>query len=306
MTQKKLKGLIFDIQRYCVHDGPGIRTTVFFKGCPLSCLWCSNPESQSSQVELAYFSSKCQQCGTCEACCPNNAIEMTSDGICITRQLCDMCGICVEKCNNSALRIVGQHLTVKEVLDEVLKDVPFYRKTNGGVTFSGGSPTMQHEFLLNLIKDCKKHGLHTALETEGFFDWKKVKEIFNYLDLVLYDIKVMQAEEYKNCTGVCIDTSLANLQKINDITDSEIIIRLPLIPGYTFLDSNKAQVMQILCKAKRVRQIHLLPFHQFGEEKYSRMGRAYQMRNVPELNEETIRPWQEYFENLGYIVRIGG
>ena len=300
------KALISDIQRYCLHDGPGIRTTVFFKGCPLSCLWCSNPETQCMQPELSYFRSKCTNCSTCVSCCPVNAISKVEDGIEINRKICNLCGICSENCLGNALKIIGKWMTVEEVVHELVKDVPFYRRTNGGVTVSGGSPTMQSEFLLQLLKKCKNLGLHTAMETEGCFVWDSVKDIFNYLDLILFDLKIINADAHKKYTGKSNELTLANVKMIDGFTDCELIIRVPLIPEYTFYESNMLDIADVMSGLNRVKEINLLPFHQFGEAKYQRMDVPYKLDKQATMEEKEVKPWVDYFENMGYKVKIGG
>jgi len=212
MTQSSkkegLQGTVFDIQRYSIHDGPGIRTTVFVKGCPLRCKWCSNPESQNSYPEVLFSKAKCDGCGKCVEVCPLGAIILDGDGIHIDRAKCDRCMKCLDVCYPHAIRCAGERKSVEEVIEEVSKDELFYRNSGGGVTISGGEPLFQPQFTLALLKECKERQLHTALDTCGFANWKEMEGILDYTDLVLFDIKHLDPEMHLMGTGLEMSLSL--------------------------------------------------------------------------------------------------
>jgi len=192
---------VFDIQRYSVHDGPGIRTLVFFKGCPLRCRWCQNPESMDRRQEIAFFANKCIGCGECANVCPQGAIVFEDDRR-INRELCDRCGECAKVCYAEALTIIGKQYDVRSLLDIVERDRPFYEQSGGGVTVSGGEPTVQYEFLLEFLRAAKEAGLNTVIETCGAFAWDKFEKLLPYLDIVYFDLKIADEEEHRRLTGV--------------------------------------------------------------------------------------------------------
>ena len=208
-------GTIFDIKRFAVHDGPGIRTTVFFKGCPLRCLWCHNPESMKIGRQVVFFENKCIGCGECYKRCPNGALKATPQGRMYDRDKCTLCGTCVEYCYAEATVMEGKVVSVEEVIEEVKKDMPFYENSNGGVTLSGGEPTMQSEFCLAVLQESKKAGMHTTLDTSGQVKWETFQRILEYVDLVLYDMKHMDPLKHKEYTGLSNENILSNLKKLD-------------------------------------------------------------------------------------------
>ncbi|MGC8890897.1 MAG: glycyl-radical enzyme activating protein [bacterium] len=259
-------GIIFDIQRFSLHDGPGIRTTVFFKGCPLRCLWCHNPESISPKIELAFYSHKCIGCNSCVLVCPTGALQNDNlEGKRYDEKLCQFCFKCVDACPTRALVLQGKIYDLEEVLDEVIKDIPFY-KQSGGVTLSGGEPTFQFDFCLDLLKSCKENGISTALDTSGFVSWDKLKDLLPFVDIFLYDIKHMNLEEHKKLTGVPNEIILENLYRL-DRAEKWIEIRVPIIPGYNDSRENIVAVANFIAKLKSVRRVKLLPYHKLGLSK---------------------------------------
>jgi pyruvate formate lyase activating enzyme len=224
-------GLVFNIQKFSVHDGPGIRTTVFMKGCPLHCLWCSNPESQDFSPELLVRDINCKGCGACVKACTRGAITITKkDGRKIDRRKCDQCLLCVESCLYNSLHRCGKYMTVKEVVDEVIQDRLFYKNSGGGVTISGGESLAQSRFAGAVLAECKKEGLHTVLETSGYASWKEMEAVLRFVDLTLFDIKQLDSDEHKRTTGVKNKIILENLRKAAMI--SNIWLRIPLIAGF--------------------------------------------------------------------------
>ena len=224
------KGLIYNIQRYSIHDGPGIRTTVFFKGCPLRCFWCQNPESQITQPEVLLFRDRCTRCGQCVAVCTSGAASLSEETSTINRSKCIGCGKCVEACLNEARKLVGKYVTLGEVMKEVLSDRAFYKNSGGGVTLSGGEPTYQPNFALAILKSCKEVGLHTVLDTCGYVSWSTMERLLEYVDLVYYDIKCIDAEKHAAVTGLRNDIILDNAKKVAKF--KPMSVRVPLVPGF--------------------------------------------------------------------------
>ena len=287
VESEELKGRIFDIQRFSVQDGPGIRTTVFFKGCPLACLWCSNPESQRKSPEILYRENLCSQCHRCIDVCPYNAILVRDDGFVATdRRLCTGCGTCEEACLNEARKITGKEYTVDEVMEIVVKDMDYYRNSGGGVTASGGEACGQPAFLSAFLERCQKRGLHTTLDSCGFVSSETLAAILEHVDLVLYDIKAIDPELHERLTGVSNELILKNAKLIAD-KGVPMIIRVPLIPQCN------ATVENIQATAKFAHElgdieVNLLPYHKFGSGKYDALDMEYPLEGVETLETEFI------------------
>ena len=263
------KAMIFDIQRNSFVDGPGIRTTVFFKGCNLRCKWCHNPESQSFEKQMMFYKDKCTGCGKCREVCPNHL------------QSCDFCGKCELYCPAEARKICGREYTPAEVLAEVIKDKAFYDNSGGGVTFSGGECMLQLDFLCEILKKCKSEGIHTAVDTAGNVPWKSFEKILPFTDLFLYDIKAFGAELHRKGTGVSNELILENLKNLSGRAD--IIVRIPVIGGYNDNDEEIRQIADFLKQIKIIKA-ELLPYHAMGEHKYTALGRNPESFNVPNKN----------------------
>lgn len=300
----KTHGLIFDIQKFSVHDGPGIRTIVFLKGCPLECVWCSNPESQKFPREIMFNASKCIDCGTCIDVCPQNAIKEDNKRYRIDAKLCDLCGSCCEECPTQALKWSGQRLGVSEVLVEIEKDREFYESSGGGVTFSGGEPLGQLEFLKELLMACNKRGIHTAVETCGFTKWEHLETIISHTDLFLYDLKHQDSIVHEKMTGYDNRLILENLEKLSN-TDANTIIRVPIVPGFNDSDKNLIETAKFL-KKLHLKKIHLLPYHNYGESKYNMLGKDYSLKDLNALSEKDLKAIKQLFEKHGLTVNIGG
>ena len=262
-----MKGLIFDIQRGSYVDGPGIRTTVFFKGCNLKCAWCHNPESQCSYPQLMYYKDKCNDCGICRSVCesPNN---------------CILCGKCTLYCPNDARKICGKEYTVGDVISEICKDISYYRNSGGGVTFSGGECMLQINFLTELLKECKKNGINTAVDTAGNVPYAYFETILPYTDIFLYDIKCMDTEPHKKYTGTDNALILENLKKILK-TDKKVIIRIPIICGINDNENEMTKIKNFLNENGKAEKIELLPYHSFGENKYYALNMNYKKFITP-------------------------
>lgn len=281
-----MKGLVFNIQRYSIHDGPGIRTVVFLKGCPLSCLWCCNPESQSFAPELEYRFSLCQHCGRCIAACPEKAIHSDPWAPAeekINRSLCTLCGECVAVCPSGALKLIGQWMSVEEVLAEVGRDASYYRRSGGGVTLSGGEPLAQPDFTLELLRACYDRNIHTAVETSGAVSWRLYERILPFTDVFLYDIKHMDSEAHRRLTGAPNERILENARRLAS-AGAQMILRLPLIPGLN-TDEDNLRAAARLAAELQVVEVHLMPFHQLGKDKYRQLGRVYTLETLTDLRQ---------------------
>lgn len=266
---------IFNIQRFSTHDGPGTRTTVFFKGCPLNCLWCANPESQKFTPELEIIPKNCIGCGECLKQCPNNALYFDETGINVHRELCSACGKCAAECYSKTLKFVGETKTVDEVVTEILKDEVFYRHSGGGVTFSGGEPLSLGGFVLDVIKECKKYNdINTCIETCAYGDTETFIQLAKELDLMFIDIKHMDPEEHKKYTGVSNELILHNIRSIQPYAKN-IILRTPMIAGINDTEENIKATAEFAAELEAVSSWEILPFHNLGEHKYEAIGKDY-------------------------------
>ena len=299
----KPKGFVFNIMRFCVHDGPGIRTTVFFKGCPLDCWWCHNPESRSSSPEMMYSSDRCMRCGSCVEACPNHAIAW-NDAPVWDRALCRLCGDCVEACPTGARQIVGRWMTVEEVLEEVKRDTAFFDESDGGVTLSGGEPLMQPEFVESLLRACRANGIHTAIETCGVTARNTLLRISELTDLFLFDLKLMDPAKHREYTGAANDFILANLQALVK-KGAATIVRIPLIPGVNDDCENIDSAVEFLSSIG-IHRVDLLPYHEIGIEKYKRLGVEYRLRGLKPPTPAQMEQISERFKKGGFAVREGG
>ncbi len=283
-------GLVFDLKKFAIHDGPGIRTTVFLKGCPLHCLWCHNPESQSREPEISFVPSKCIGCGWCFRSCPAHCHVMRDGKHVFDRTNCVRCGICVRECYAQALELVGKPMTVEEVLTEVLKDRPFYEHSGGGMTISGGEPMAQYDFTRELLERAKQEGLHNCLDTSGFALWRQYEKLLPSVDIFLYDLKATDPARHMELTGVPLEPILRNLEAL-DAAGAETILRCPLVPGVNDDDAHLLAVAAIAEKLRHVREITLHPYHPLGESKLERMGYQAKWQGGVFAPEETVRHW---------------
>lgn len=275
-----MAGKVFSIERYAVHDGDGIRTIVYLKGCPLRCLWCANPEGQEERSQLFFFPDRCIGCGRCVDVCSFGAAHRDENGrIEHDPSRCRGCGNCVDICNTVARQLFGRSMEVDEVVAEVLKDRPFYRRSSGGVTVSGGEPSMQPEFTAELLRECRVNGIHTAIETCGYTSWGNLATIADHLDLVLYDIKHMDLEEHLRLTGVPNGLILENLLRLS-ARGLPIIVRVPVIPGYNDSPHNLETLATFLEKLPSLGGVNLLPYHNYGSGKYAWCGREYLLADL--------------------------
>ncbi len=295
-------GWIFDIQRFSVHDGPGIRTTIFFKGCPLSCRWCSNPESQMSKPQVLYFKQLCKACGECIEACPQNALKAENDGLCIDRESCTGCGACARACLYGARTLSGRQVTVEELSESVRNDWRYYMQTGGGVTCGGGEPLMQPEFLHALLSRLHDGlGYHTCLDTSGFAPWKVLERMLPHLDLVLLDIKHMDSSAHKRITGVSNEAILNNAGELARLS-FPVLVRVPLITGENDDEASLHRLGKFL-QENGLLNVEIMPYHTYGLNKYHALGIEYPLPERPKPDFEGCR---NILESYGLNVQGSG
>ncbi|MFW6040431.1 MAG: glycyl-radical enzyme activating protein [Thermoplasmatota archaeon] len=299
-----VKGEIFDIKHFAVHDGPGIRTTVFFKGCPMECWWCHNPEGISMDNEIFFYESKCIGCVKCTDVCPKSVIVRKDDIIQLNREGCTFCGRCSEICPTNALKIVGKEVTVDDVMEEILKSRIYYETSGGGITFSGGEPLMQPDFLKDLLTECKKEGIKCALDTSGFIPTDEMERLIDNIDLFLYDIKLLDDQKHKKYTGVSNRLVLDNLKTISE-AGKEIIIRYPVIPGINDSEEDIDRLISLVSSLKNLKELDLLPYHNVCE-KYKRLGKKYRLSEAEAPSNKKMKQIKKRLEVEGLKVKIGG
>lgn len=298
MRRDELTGTVFNIQHYCIHDGPGIRTGVFVKGCPLRCLWCANPESQSTHPQIFWEEHKCTRCQACVAACPRKALSFSENKICIDLAMCDGCGQCAQICPSGARTIAGKTMTCSQVMEEVLEDRLFYG-ADGGITVSGGEPTMQPDFTRALLAASKEAGITTAIETCGYTSQETLAAIAPLCDTFLYDVKAVNPQKHRACTLRYNQPILANLSMLAaSFPQCDIWIRTPIIPGYNDSEEDMERLRDLAASVPTCSQVHLLPYHNLGEGKREQLG-------DPAAFTAEI-PSAEHMERLRDIIRESG
>ena len=280
-----MKGNIFDIQRFSVHDGPGIRTIVFFKGCPLRCLWCHNPESQKVKPSVALYSDKCRLCTECAGKCDKSAHVFDGGKHTVDRTACTECGTCISSCPFGALEIFGREAEVSEIMDEVARDMAFYKNSGGGLTVSGGEPLMQGEFLIELLKAAKEKGITTAMETSGFAKPDLIRRVAPLTDLFLFDIKETNDERHKELTGVPFTPIYENLKILNSL-GAKVVLRCPLVPDMNTSDEHISGIACIASELDCVTEVNVMAYHTLGNGKYDALGYENKMAGKPPMSEE--------------------
>ncbi|MFN2141613.1 MAG: glycyl-radical enzyme activating protein [Candidatus Promineifilaceae bacterium] len=298
-------GVIFDIKRFSIHDGPGIRTTVFLKGCPLRCAWCHNPESQRPEPQIMLRPSRCILCGACVDECPEEAISWNGVGPVTDRALCVACGVCTDFCAGEARELVGREMGVAEVLGEIQRDLAFFDESGGGVTFSGGDPLFQADFLLALLRGCKALELHTAVDTSGAAAWETLERIRPFVDLFLYDIKLIDDGRHREATGSSNRAILDNLRRLSEAGET-IQLRLAIIPGINDDEENLRRTAEFAAAMRHIRGISILPFHNTAQDKYGSLGLEYRLAGVQAPSEERMAEIGRLLAGYGLDVSVGG
>jgi pyruvate formate lyase activating enzyme len=298
------KGLVTDVQRFSVHDGPGIRTLIFLKGCPLACPWCSNPETKSLENELVHADFKCIDCGNCVGECPEHAIKTPGKSF-VDGERCTLCLACVTACPTGAMSLAGKEMTAPDILAIVEKDRLFYENSGGGVTFSGGEPFVQHQFLGEALVLLKNENFHTAVETTGCVEWSVIDRLRGFVDLFLYDLKVYRETHHLALTGTGNARILDNLKKLSN-AGAQITIRVPIVPGLTDSNGNLIEIAQYVASCSKVRTVHLLPFHNMGKKKYGQLGKEYTLGDAAPPSRERMEELKEIFASRGFECMIGG
>jgi len=302
----RVTGTVFNIQRFAVHDGPGVRTTVFLKGCPLSCWWCHNPESRAARPEVQIVADRCIQCGSCLEVCQHDAVVRLADGTYSVDPLhCARCGECTEACPTNGRKIVGQERGVNEVLEEVLKDKVFYEESSGGVTFSGGEPMAQRDFLLALLAESRARGLHTCVDTSGMASESTLERVAELTDLFLWDLKLIDDNRHRVFTGVGNRAILSNLMRLAR-RGAEVWIRVPFIPGINDDRDNLDALASLVAGLHRDYPVFLLPYHRIAQDKYGRLGHAYPLAGLEPPGEEQLEAAAARLRRAGLRVNIGG
>jgi pyruvate formate lyase activating enzyme len=296
------RGLVFDIQRFSVHNGPGIRTTVFMKGCPLTCLWCSNPESLDFFPNLLARDVGCRCCGACVDVCPRGSITVAEGGRTIDWAGCNHCLECVESCIYGSLTACGEYMDVNEVVAEVIRDRDFYETSGGGVTVSGGEALVQDDFVLSVLREFKEEGLHTALDTTGYATWEKLEKLLPFVDLVLFDVKHLDPAEHKRATGVGNRVILENLERVAE--SRAVWLRMPVIPGFNDSEDH-ARRIGVLGKKIRAERISLLPYHDGGSKKSGQVGKEYKFPQGGAPDDCRMERLKEIIAAEGVDVSVG-
>ena len=297
--------ILFDIKKYAIHDGPGIRTTVFLKGCPLSCWWCHNPEGLLSKPQLVYDKTRCIICKECIKTCPQQAILLTSEGLVTDSLRCRQCGVCVEICPAQARELAGKNESVESLVKIIEKDIPFFDESGGGVTFSGGEPLMQSENLFQILRECGMRGIHRAIDTSGFTDPDTMRRVAKETDLFLFDLKLMDSAKHRKYTGVSNEVILSNLEMLAK-EGAKITIRIPLIPGINDDDENINQTGLFVSALPGLNTVHLLPFHDFYKTKYSKFSMQYYGKDIRLPKSSRICDAVTILEKFGLLATIGG
>ena len=297
------QGTIFNIQRFSIHDGPGIRTTVFFKGCNLRCFWCHNPEAAAIQPQLQYFPEKCIVCGNCAAVCPEGAHRVVDGGRLFQRDLCRLSFRCVEECFSGALQKIGKDYTVPELVAEIERDQPYFESSGGGVTFSGGEPLLQKDFLKALLQICRARGIHTAVDTAGNLPQAVFEEIQPLTDLFLYDIKACDEDIHRQATGVGNRRIHANLRWLAQ-AGSQVWVRIPVIPGVNDSQAEIQGIARLLAPLTGIQWVELMAFHTLGSEKYASLGQGYPAAGITPPSKERMAQIQAVLAEHGLNARI--
>ena len=296
---------IMEIERFAIHDGPGIRTVVFLQGCPLSCTWCSNPESQKIKSHLLYIENHCVGCGSCSSACRHNVITMKDGLPSFARHKCMSCRSCAATCMHNAIKFVGEQMSASAIMDIVRRDKDYYTQSGGGITISGGEAFVQFEGLMDLLTRSKSEDINTAIETCGQVSQDKIKAVYSLADLFLFDIKHHDRAKLKAYTGANLDTIISNLTYLAEQNPEKITIRIPVLPTFNHNESDIRAIFTI-AKERQIKNIHLLPYHTLGKDKYHQLGLKYIFPCDTTLTKEELVPLKKAGEDMGLNICIGG
>ncbi len=305
MPEYKPQGLVYNLQNFAIHDGPGIRTLVYMKGCPLSCSWCSTPQTQRRAHDLIHIEVQCDGCGDCVGACSAGVIEVSETGeLSIARDDCTYCGDCVEACPEQALEIAGDYMSAEDLFREVEKDSAFFRRSNGGVTVGGGEATMQYGFVTEFLRMCKEHYIHTAMESCAFVRWENLAKLIEHLDLLFFDVKHMDPDSHRELTGVPNGPILENISRASSL--KPLIVRIPVIPGKNDSDENILATAEFAAGlGDEFMRVELLPYHTFGSQTYGRLGREYTLEGIEPPSDKHMTRLTTLIESHGVPVQIG-
>jgi len=296
-------GLIFDLKKYSINDGPGIRTTIFLKGCPLHCQWCHNPESQSAQPQVIFRPNRCDLCQSCLEACTHSALTWSVNGPLTDREACQVCGDCTRVCYPEARQLVGRQMSLTEVMDAIERDVPFYDESGGGVTLSGGEPLFQKDFSLAILEACRKLDIHTVLDTCGYASARTLAQVAPLVDLFLYDLKLVDHEKHLQYTGVSNERILANLQALSSL-GADLLVRIPLIPGVNDDPLEVQNIGEFLHSLPETPAIELLTYHNIAEAKYSGLNMEYTLPSLQPPSFEQVQVVATRLRGFGLVVKV--
>ena len=309
VIKMKNSATIFNMQRYSIHDGPGIRTLVFFKGCPLRCKWCANPEGISPEREVKYIKQKCNACAKCLDC-PSSAVSFSDeDGFAIDRRKCTACGVCIESCTRKAKTWSGYEITLEELMAKIKRDAVYYKNSGGGVTLGGGAPLLKKEFAVELLTRCRQEGINTAVETEGYCDFETYRKCAGLCDTIFTDLKAIDTEKHKNLTGVDNRVIIENIRKLGDWlagTDDgpDFIIRIPLLPEVNYDKKDFSKAAELLKDIRCIKYVEILPFHNLGEHKYKQLGYIYEFEGKNNLKPSDVQEYADIMKAAGLTVKV--
>jgi pyruvate formate lyase activating enzyme len=292
------QGIVFDIQRFALHDGPGIRTVIFLKGCSLQCKWCCNPESISSEPQLAYVPEKCWHCGACVISCPEKVLQLKPEELRVDFKNCTSCGICTLECPSGALKIIGKSMTVDEVMTEVEKDVPYYLNSGGGLTLSGGEPLLQLSFSIALLERAREKNIHTVIETAGYVSREAFERIHKVTDLFLFDYKMTDTIMHSELVGRENNIILENLHYLNTLK-SNIHLRCIIVPGFNDIPGHRAAITDLANRYSSIKKVELLPYHHYGKLKYRQIGKSYRFKAFTSKESYTQANWAATLTKMG-------
>ena len=296
---------VFNIERFAIHDGEGIRTAVFLQGCPLRCSWCANPESQTIGKNLMFLRKKCAGCGTCVQHCTQQAVSLVDGHAQIDRSRCVRCGACAEACPQAALKIIGQGMTAEEIFSVVIRDMDYYRQTHGGLTLSGGEALLHIDALQPLLQSCKSHQIPIDFETCGHVPSEHIEKALSWTERFLYDVKTTDAEKFYRMTGGNLALVLKNLEIIAERDAKKIVVRIPVIPTFNHTEREIQAILDVALRLN-ISRVDLLPYHTLGMTKYAQLGREYPFTEKKSLSPEALRSYAEMGRKMGLTVTIGG